>query len=225
MRIIEILDFDRNACGGTHARSTGQIGGVHLRGVEKVKQGLRVEFVCGLRAMRSAREDFHRLTEAARQLSVGLEEVPQAIARMQTEAKQATKQTLRLTTELAQYHAAELIRQTPAQAGLRLVRVSLTFADTVDTSYAKLLASKIAAQGERTVALIGWESAVANEPATVVLARSRDLDFDCGSMLREALTAHGGRGGGSKDMAQGSVPAEHLSSVMDALTASCQRAT
>lgn len=217
LRIIEIRDFDRNACGGTHARSTGQIGGVHLRGVEKAKQGLRVEFVCGLRAMRSAREDFHRLTEAARQLSVGLEEVPQAILRMQTEAKQTAKQALRLTMELAQYHAAELIRQTPAQAGLRLVRVQLTPANSSDAGYAKLLASKIAAQGERTVALVSWEPEGTAEPATIVLARSRDLNFDCGSMLREALTAHGGRGGGSKDMAQGSVTGEKLQDVLTTL--------
>ena len=89
LRIITIADFDRNACGGTHVRSTGQIGGLHLRGLEKVKQGARVEFVCGLRAARMARNDFNRLTEAARQLSVGFEEVPQAIQRLQADAKQA----------------------------------------------------------------------------------------------------------------------------------------
>ena len=58
LRIVEIANFDRNACGGTHVRSAGQIGGLHLRSLEKVKQGLRVEFVCGLRAMRVARNYF-----------------------------------------------------------------------------------------------------------------------------------------------------------------------
>ena len=46
IRLIAIQDFDLNACGGTHARSTGQIGGLMLRRTEKVKPGVRVEFVC-----------------------------------------------------------------------------------------------------------------------------------------------------------------------------------
>ncbi len=51
MRLIEIEDYDLNACGGTHLHSTGQIGGMLLRSLEKVRQGVRVEFVCGQRAV------------------------------------------------------------------------------------------------------------------------------------------------------------------------------
>jgi alanyl-tRNA synthetase len=217
LRIITIADFDRNACGGTHVRSTGQIGGLHLRGLEKVKQGLRVEFVCGLRAARTARNDFNRLTEAAQQLSVGFEEVPQAIHRLQADAKQTAKHTLKLTNELTQYHAAELIAQTPIEAGLRRIQLQLTAANLADASYAKMLASKIAAQAAQTVAVIGWQPEDFAAPATVVLSRSADLDFDCGTVLRITLADHGGRGGGSKDMAQGSVPGEKLRTVLDEL--------
>ena len=51
LRLIDIRDFDLNACGGTHVRSTGQIGAILLRKTEKVRQGVRVEFACGLRAV------------------------------------------------------------------------------------------------------------------------------------------------------------------------------
>ena len=54
LRLIDIRDFDLNACGGTHVRSTGQIGAILLRKIEKVRQGVRVEFVCGLRAVGTA---------------------------------------------------------------------------------------------------------------------------------------------------------------------------
>ena len=222
LRIITIADFDRNACGGTHVRSTGQIGGLHLRGLEKVKQGLRIEFVCGLRAARTARNDFNCLTEAARQLSVGFEEVPQAILRLQSDAKRAAKHTLKLTNELAQYQAAELVAQTPVKDGLRLIRLQLKAADQVEASYAKLLASKIAAQAEKTIAVIGWLPEDRSAPATVVLSRSGDLALDCGTALRTTLATHGGRGGGSKDMAQGSVAAEKLQTVLDELAAHAQ---
>src|ERR1700685_2742683 len=39
LRLIDIRDFDLNACGGTHVRSTGQIGAILLRKNEKVSQG------------------------------------------------------------------------------------------------------------------------------------------------------------------------------------------
>ena len=65
LRLIDITDFDLTACGGTHVRATGQIGGILLRKIEKVKQGVRVEFVCGLRAVAIARRDYTSLTEAA----------------------------------------------------------------------------------------------------------------------------------------------------------------
>ncbi|MGC1871606.1 MAG: DHHA1 domain-containing protein [Acidobacteriaceae bacterium] len=225
LRIITIAGFDRNACGGTHVRSTGQIGGLHMRGLEKVKQGLRVEFVCGLRAARTARNDFKRLTDAARQLSVGFEEVPQAIQRLQTDAKQAAKNTLKLTNELAQYQAAELIAQTPIEAALRLIQLQLTAANQVDAPYAKMLASKITAQSKQTIAILSWKPEDSASPATVVLSRSADLELDCGTVLRTTLATHGGRGGGSKDMAQGSVSLEKLQAVVDELAAHCREST
>ena len=64
LRLIDIHDFDLTACGGTHVTGTGQIGSILLRKTEKVKQGWRVEFVCGQRAVRTARRDYAVLTEA-----------------------------------------------------------------------------------------------------------------------------------------------------------------
>ncbi len=65
LRLIDIRDFDLSACGGTHVNQTGQIGCVLLRKTEKVRQGWRVEFVAGQRAVATARRDFTTLTEAA----------------------------------------------------------------------------------------------------------------------------------------------------------------
>ena len=82
LRLIDIRDFDLNACGGTHVRSTGQIGAILLRKQEKVKQGVRVEFVCGLRAVGTARRDFQTLTDAAAAFSTQIWELPQQVRRV-----------------------------------------------------------------------------------------------------------------------------------------------
>ncbi|MGC2449047.1 MAG: alanyl-tRNA editing protein, partial [Candidatus Sulfotelmatobacter sp.] len=65
LRLIDIRDFDLSACGGTHVNRTGQIGCILLRKTEKVRQGWRVEFVAGQRAVAMARRDFTTLTETA----------------------------------------------------------------------------------------------------------------------------------------------------------------
>ncbi len=200
IRIITIADCDRNACGGTHLRSTGQIGGLLLRNVEKVSRGVRVEFACGLRAVRAARADAVLLGETAGALSVGAADVPGAVTRLLNEAKSGAKERQRLREELAAYHASRLAVEVPIQDGLRLVERS--WKDR-DRDYVKMLASRTVSAAPETVVIFCAEEA---NPARVVMARSLGLEFDCGRVLREALAELGLRGGGSPDLAQGEVP-------------------
>lgn len=52
IRIIEIDNIDYSACCGTHLSSTGEIGLIKIRKWEKYKGNIRVEFVCGTRALK-----------------------------------------------------------------------------------------------------------------------------------------------------------------------------
>ena len=96
MRIVTMEGIEHNACGGTHVASTGAIGGVFLRKIEKVKQGWRVEFVCGLRAVRAARWDFQTLGGVARTLSVGAVDVPGRVEKLLADVKVANKEVKKL---------------------------------------------------------------------------------------------------------------------------------
>ncbi|MEO7028929.1 MAG: alanyl-tRNA editing protein [Acidobacteriaceae bacterium] len=92
LRVVQMQGIEFNACGGTHVATTGAIGAVLLRKVEKVRQGWRVEFVCGMRAVRAARRDFGLLRETALVLSVGAVDVPGRVAALIAEAKSAAKE-------------------------------------------------------------------------------------------------------------------------------------
>ena len=52
LRIVSIDGLDRSAFGRTHVRATGEIGPILLSRTEKIRQSVRVEFVCGGRADR-----------------------------------------------------------------------------------------------------------------------------------------------------------------------------
>jgi alanyl-tRNA synthetase len=211
IRLIEIDDVDLNACGGTHVEATGQIGGLLIRGTERMRQGIRVEFVCGMRAVVTARRDLATLTHAATAISVGRLDVAEAVDRLLAESKAANKSRQKLTEELAGYHAASLLLQHPLQGDRRIVR--LTFTDQ-DAGYLKLLASRLIASSPQTCALL---ATVQEEPARVVFAAGADLRIDCGSLMREALSAYGLRGGGSSGMAQGQIPKLYLDELFSTL--------
>lgn len=207
IRLIEIAGYDLNACGGTHVRSTGQIGGLLLRGVEKVSRGFRISFVCGLRAAAAARHDHTLLNRAAGLLSTSGDELPSAIERLKAEAKLTDKERQRLREELAGYHASRLAVEDQSKDGLRLV--CRTFTDR-DPDYVRLLASNLAASVPQTIALF---VSAENWPARIVLARSGDIRLHCGDLLRETLAVRGLRGGGSADLAQAEVPKEQLGKI------------
>jgi alanyl-tRNA synthetase len=199
LRLIAIRDYDLSACGGTHVRSTGQIGCILLRKAEKVKQGIRVEFVCGQRAVRTARRDYTTLAESAGLFSAHMWDLPQQIVKAQEEAKGARRQREQLLDELAEQHAFHLLSETRENSGRKVIRQMFT---DRDLAYVKLLAQKLTRLQSGVVALLGT---TVPQPS-VVVAASPGEDFDLGALLKTALGKHGGRGGGGKDMAQGGVP-------------------
>ncbi len=100
LRVVQMQGIEFNACGGTHVSHTGEIGSITLRRVEKVRQGWRVEFCCGLRAVRAARADYELLSGVARTLSVGAKDVPARIEKLLEERKAAAKEIKKLSASL-----------------------------------------------------------------------------------------------------------------------------
>ena len=198
LRLIDIQDFDLNACGGTHVRSTGQIGCIVLRKTEKVKQGVRLEFVCGLRAVTMARRDFESLTEAAALFSTHIWEVPQQIRKSQDEIKSAQKTQHKLLEEVAELQAERLTQAAPAQNGQKII--ARYFADR-DLGFIKMLAQKLT-KHEKVIALLACGGA---QPS-LVFAQTPGMPHDMGALMKQTVQALGTRGGGNLDMAQGGAP-------------------
>jgi alanyl-tRNA synthetase len=198
LRLIDITDFDLTACGGTHVRTTGQIGSILLRKIERVKQGMRVEFVCGLRTVATARRDYNTLTEAAAVYSSHIYDVPEQIRKSLAETKAAGKAQHKLLEELAELQAERLLAQ--ASGSPRIVTELMAERDSV---YIKLLAQKLTAGKSDVVALL---AACIGQP-TLVFAQSPGQRFNMGQLMKDAMAQLGGRGGGSADLAQGGLPA------------------
>jgi alanyl-tRNA synthetase len=200
LRLIDIRDWDLSACGGTHVNQTGQIGCILLRKAEKVRQGWRVEFVAGQRAVATARRDFTALTAAAALFSANIYDVPQQSQKSLDEIRLLRKEREQSQEELAAAQAATLLAETPETGGRKVI--VRTFSDR-DMNSLKLLAQKLTRMASNVIALL----ATTSPQPSLVFAQSQGQPFDMGALMKEALTGLNGRGGGSKDMAQGGVSA------------------
>jgi len=204
LRIIEVEDFDLSACGGTHVSASGQIGSILLRKTEKVRQGTRVEFVCGQRAVRMARRDYGALSEAAALFSAQLWDVPEQIRKSAAESKLLRKQKDDALDELAGLMAWSALHDQAEKDGRKIV--VRAFSDR-DIGFAKLFAQKVTRASTAAIALV----ASTVDPPGLVFAQTPGpapgSGADMGALLKRVLSSVGGRGGGSRDFAQGGIPA------------------
>jgi alanyl-tRNA synthetase len=196
LRIVTIESIDRSACCGTHVRSTGEIGPILVRKLEKIRGNVRVEFLCGRRALERARADYSAQLGAARAFSCSLDEVPAMVERLREQARTADKARRKLAVELALRRGAELFAATPADAtGLRK-HIERGSTDTLGDEE-RALAQGFTGAGRGVF--------VATAGASILFACSTDAGVHAGNRLKELLALHGGRGGGNAQLAQGSV--------------------
>lgn len=198
LRVVTIAGVDRSACGGTHVASTAAIGPVLIRGTDRARAHLRVEFLCGARALAAARRDYETLTAAAAVLSAARDDVPVLARRHADRLHALERERATLQQELAGFRAQALYADADlAGNGVRVVveRLATGTAESLRGTAASLA-------GMERVVYIGTVDA----PPLVVYSTSGDTGLDAGQILRRELARVGGRGGGSERVAQGSAP-------------------
>jgi alanyl-tRNA synthetase len=196
LRIVSIEGLDRSACGGTHVRSTAEIGALLIRKIERVRKAVRVEFVCGGRATRRARADYVTLTRLGGVLSTGIDALPDVVTSRLSKLEEQASELRDARERLGHYRARELY-DGARPSGDR--RVSIERLATGSLQDLRGLAHAYVALPKAV--LVG----VLDSPPSVLVAASADSGVDAGALLKSAFALHGGRGGGSPRMAQGSV--------------------
>ncbi len=194
IRVIDINGFDRSACGGTHVRVTGEIGPILITRQERVRKQVRVEFLCGCRALRYARGANKALDEIAQMTSAPPLESARAVATMREELQRRKKKIEELESSLLTHEAESF----PVEEGFA-VKV---FEDRTQEQIRGL--AQAICTGRSAVVLF----AATGDPVKLVFARSEDQRFDVRAVLKATVKEFGGRGGGRPTMAQGGVPGQ-----------------
>ena len=213
IRVVEVEGFDSIPCGGTHCRSTGEVGMIKVTRWARRSGDVRVEFLCGWRALRDYRAKNEAVVALATSMAVRDQEVRDAVERQMHDATETRRQAEQLRNQILDYQAAELAGRAEAAGKAHVIAAVL---DDRSPDELKHLAARLTSEPGRVILL-----AARADKASVVFARSEDVSLDAGVLLRQATAPFGGRGGGRPTLAQGGIPdpASAQAALDEALTA------
>jgi len=195
LRAVEIEALELQPCGGTHVQHTGQIGMIFVRGVSRIRQDWRVDFACGRRAERLAREDYATLRSVAQRLNCSPQEAVSAAERVVMERDAHFKSARAAVQRLAEMDARAAVDETQIGAdGLRLIAKLF---DSDSPEYVQAFSREVA-RAENTIALL-----VQTGSGQIFFSQHPTAKKDMNALLGEALKYVGGKGGGSRDSARG----------------------
>lgn len=191
VRIVTFPGADCCACCGTHVRSAGQVGLVKLLSAQKFREGVRIELVCGGRALGYLSRVLEQNARVSHLLSAKVFETGAAVERLLAE-NEALKSRL---ASLEESRFAALAREYAGAGDVVLFEDGLS-----SDSLRRLCDAVLHSCGGRCACLSGDDGS--GYKYAVGQAGGNLRDF-----VRELNQALGGRGGGKPDFVQGSVRA------------------
>jgi alanyl-tRNA synthetase len=202
VRVVEVGDYARELCGGTHAARSGQLGVVKLLSEASIGAGVRrVEALVGLDAFRFLAREHVLVSQLAETFKARPEEIPDRVAAVLSQLRDAERELEKLRAAAVLSGAADLAATAKDVAGVAVVTTEAqegTAAADV-RSLALEIRGRLAPGRPGVVAV----ASRANGKASLVVAvnaAAREAKLKASELVRGALS---GRGGGSDELAQG----------------------
>ena len=204
VRVVEVGDYARELCGGTHTTRSGQLGLVKLLSESSIGSGVRrIDALVGLDAFRFLAREHVLVSQLTELFRVPADEVPDRIRQTVERLKTAEKDLERLRGAAARAGAAGLVEQAREVSGVAFIAAAPAGSSAADLrALAQDVRGRIPADRPAAVLLASaTDGKVALVTATNAPARERGVS--AADLLSVAAEAVGGRGGGRDDMAQG----------------------
>ncbi len=194
VRTVRVEEYSFELCGGTHCRASGQIGGFVITGERSIGSGMRrIEAVTGVAADRLTRERLETLERVADAVGAqSIETIEDRVASLQAELREARRQATS-----APVQPIMNVREHIGEVDVLLYAVPFGNMEKL-----KAYARDLRGSNPETLIAVGLD---ADEPQLFVSVPRNLVDrgFSAGDLVRAAVTAIDGKGGGSPEMAQG----------------------
>ncbi|HET8642006.1 MAG TPA: alanine--tRNA ligase [Pseudonocardiaceae bacterium] len=204
VRIVEIGDYSRELCGGTHVHRCGQLGVVKLLHETSIGAGTRrVEALVGLDAFRFLAREHVLVSQLATQFKAQPEELPQRIGSVVEQLRTAERELERLRSAAVLSSAGTLAEGAVDLDGVALVAAKVP--DGVGGADLRALAIDVRGRLGSRPGVVALFSVTSGKVAFVVATTpaGRDRGLSAGALVTAVAPSVGGRGGGKPDVAQG----------------------
>jgi alanyl-tRNA synthetase len=197
IRVIDIEDFDMSPCGGTHVQKTGEIGIIKIISYEKYKGNVRVEFLCGRRALNDYRQKNTIIKNISAKFSAKDTTVEDRINKSIEELKDAQRELSIIKKEKASFIANELIKKSELFNNVNIVS---NFFDNEDMFLLKNL-SQILVENNKCISILFSNY---DNKTNLIISKSLDLPINLSTLTKELFSTINGKGGGKPELIQGS---------------------
>ena len=205
VRVVEVGDYSRELCGGTHVAHSGQLGLVKILGESSIGSGVRrVEALVGTDAFRFLARESVLVSQLTEQLKTRREDLPDRIAALVSRVRDAERDLDRLRSAQILGAAADLAAGAAEAGPVALVTHQVPDGTSAD-SIRKLALDVRGRLPEPRPAVVVIAGVPTDRPSVVVAVNeaARGLGLAAGQLVRAAAGALGGGGGGRDDVAQG----------------------
>jgi len=200
IRIVSVEGWDVEADGGTHVKTTGEIGLIKIIHTERIQDGVeRIIFSAGLPALEAMQEEESKLCRVADLLEVPIEKVDRTVERVLGDWKDIRKDRDRLIERTAGLEAEKYLAMSKDVSGLKLITHVV---QDVEVDQIIKMASELVKLEPKVVAVLFR----VNKTARVVVMAGRDaqeLGIKANEIASELSSQLGGGGSGRADFAQG----------------------
>lgn len=194
IRVVDVPGVDAEACGGLHVRRTGEIGPIRINRSKRIQDGVvRIEYQSGMAAVTAMLRDKHTVSDIAEELNIPREKTQEAVMKIRSELRDASRTLEAMNRELAHNAGAGLLDQAPMVKGVKVICYLAKEGEDANEL------SKTFSMGNKVVSVV---AAYGPKPR-ILVARSSDVDVDCRELLKDVMVIVGGGGGGKPDFAQG----------------------
>lgn len=195
LRIVSVEGADSCTCCGTHPPYTGMVGLVKVIRSDKHKQGVRVEFACGRRALLDADTKNSVLLQAAAELSIKPVQVYDGVMRLKDELAEVREIVKNKTLQLLRYELQQAAEQAEKKAdGTKIISIV-----TDDSKNIKPLLTLAGDYSDCICVIL----AVQQERLSYAVTTGQNLQADCREYIKVLNQVFAGCGGGKPDCAQG----------------------
>jgi alanyl-tRNA synthetase len=205
VRIVEVGDYSRELCGGTHVARSGQLGLIKVLGEQSIGSGVRrIDALVGIDAFRFLARESTLVSQLSEQFKTPREQLPERISGVVTRLRDAERELQRLRAARLLESAGEIAASAEDISGLALVAHRVPDGTQPDDirRLALDVRGRVSPGRPAVVAVIGVP---ADKPVVVIAVNEagRGSGLSAGSLVSAAARALGGNGGGKPDVAQG----------------------